>query len=284
MKIWIRLVVAFSVVLVLTFAVWAFFFDEKDEVVVYNDMTQMIEFKESLGIEDRLDDLSNYNYIGKDKSKVITKDNYPELFKVRTMLFSEDVINEYDDKDNIVATYDSYLTYDKLSNEIFKDVLPYLNGKNTHRKTQKAFTAAVKNYINQLKILNADIDLIVKSQDVTTNENSSISQLVAKYNSLRSKYRKLMGYAGEVISYSIGYLNAAVYGGDFKADTDFALYDCYGRTLKAFASVHINQEIVYSNTIHYAVDKIEKSNSNTNIFSVEYTELEFLQAKIIIFT
>ena len=36
MKFWIKILIAFCIVLVIGFAVWAFFFREKDEVQAYN--------------------------------------------------------------------------------------------------------------------------------------------------------------------------------------------------------------------------------------------------------
>ena len=57
MKFWVKIVIAFAVVVVLGFGVWAFFFREKDDVVAYNEITEMVDYKQSLSLKTKLDEL-----------------------------------------------------------------------------------------------------------------------------------------------------------------------------------------------------------------------------------
>ena len=149
MKIWIRIVVAFSVVVVIGFALWAFFFDEKDEIEAYNDMTQMLEFKESVGLEERLVALRAFNYIGDDTSALLENTKEGQfIIQARELCLNEEVINSYDEDGDVISSYMSYSTYDAMSVEMFKDILPYLNGSTTNSKARKAVCGSISNYIN----------------------------------------------------------------------------------------------------------------------------------------
>ena len=66
---------ALSVVVIVAFGVWAFFFREKDEVLAYNRTCEIVDYKESLGTKEKISDLQDLNYIGKDSGKVITASN-----------------------------------------------------------------------------------------------------------------------------------------------------------------------------------------------------------------
>ena len=64
MKFWVKIVVALSVVVVIAFGIWAFVFKEKDEVVAYNKVCEIVDYKESLGTKEKLISLRKYNYYG----------------------------------------------------------------------------------------------------------------------------------------------------------------------------------------------------------------------------
>ena len=274
MKTWIRIVVAFSVVVILGFAVWAFFFDEDDEVMAYNDMTQMIEYRESMALRERLVVLKSLDYYGEDKANVFSSEieTGKQICELRDIILSDNVvtINE--------ATFNSLFVYDEMTGEIFKELLPYLNGNKIHRKSQRALTKSINTYLDNLREVSTDLDNLIYSQKITTIDDSVMIQLVNKYKSFKSKYIDLLGYAGDVVSNSIEYINLAVYDGKYKSDTNFALYDCYGRALYALANTPIPQEEIYNQIVYTIADKITKVNSNEIIFTSEYTELKFLES------
>ena len=90
MKFWIRVVVAVAVILVAVFAVWAFFFREKEEVQAYNKTAELIDYKESIGFKEKLVDLRLMNYYNDDKSKPIgdTSSSEQSIQNMRTLLLS----------------------------------------------------------------------------------------------------------------------------------------------------------------------------------------------------
>ena len=280
MKMWVRIVIALSVVVVVGFVLWAFFFREKDEVVAYNAMTEMVEYQESIGLKERLIELNSMNYLNNDKSALISAENTygADILEIREMCLTPEVIYKYNEHGIVDAIYDSYYTYDLMTKEVFKDILPYLNGNKTNRKAQKTLTKSINNYINTLKRVSADLDLILENQAKTTGEGSSYAQLKGNYTSFKSNYREMLGYDGQIITSSINYINQAVYNNNFKADTSFALYDCFGRSLVSFEESNIHQEIYFSNNIHIISEKIGKVEADQSIYSEKYTELDFLQS------
>ena len=70
MKFWVKVVVAVCVILVVAFAVWAFFFREKEEVQAYNKSAEMLDYKESLGLNEKLITLQGLDYYGAKKENV----------------------------------------------------------------------------------------------------------------------------------------------------------------------------------------------------------------------
>jgi len=280
MKTWIRILIAFAVVVVIGFAVWVFFFKEKDEVVAYNDMTEMIEYRESVGLNERFVELNSMNYFGGDKTNVISPEveGFKKTCATRDILLSEEVLNAYDDEGKITATYMSYWTYDQMSTEIFKDILPYLNGKKVNRKAQRELSKEIKNYINSVKEVSGDLDELINFQNGLTNDASLIAQLEGRYNSLKLKYRNMVGFAGKIISKSINYINVAIYDNNFKIDTKFALYDSFGKSLDGLVSALVDREKDFSNNTYLIMSKLNAFNKGENIFTEEYTELKFLES------
>lgn len=280
MKTWIRIVVAFSVVVIIGFALWAFFFDEKDEIEAYNDMTQMLEFKESIGLEERIIELRAYNYVGEDKSALIENTSEgASIVQTRNICLSTEIINEVDEDGDIISSYMSYSTYDTMSVEMFKDILPYLNGTTTNNKARKAICSSIKNYIKQLKEVSEKLDLVLLSQKDSSFDPSSLAQLSGAYTSFKNNYKKLLVISGDVIADSINYINIGVYGKNYKSDTNFALYDCFARTLKAMSSSDEKNrnEVAFSHNSRIVAENVIKVLNNENIFT-EYSELQFLKA------
>ena len=57
MKTWIKILVAVCVVVIVSISVWAIFFREKDEVQAYSKTAELIDYKQSLAINDKLNEL-----------------------------------------------------------------------------------------------------------------------------------------------------------------------------------------------------------------------------------
>ena len=122
MKFWVKIVVALSVVLVAGFAVWAFFFKENDETIAFNRISELVDYKQSLGLKERLLDLEEYNYISKDKSKVIPTDSTDgkKIYTLREICLSDEALTTRDANNQITATYGSYMTYENKVDEIIE--------------------------------------------------------------------------------------------------------------------------------------------------------------------
>ena len=71
-KFWVKIIIALMVVLVIGFSVWVFFFREKEDVQAHNRLSELIDYKESLGIEEKMIELRNLNYLNGNKDSIIT--------------------------------------------------------------------------------------------------------------------------------------------------------------------------------------------------------------------
>ncbi|MBE5738495.1 MAG: hypothetical protein E7354_02075 [Clostridiales bacterium] len=280
MKFWVKIVVALSVVVVAGFAVWAFFFKENDESIAFNRMSELVDYKQSLGLKERLLDLEDYNYLSQDESKVISSDSTDgkKIYSLRELCLSEDAIVLYDENHEITATYGSYMTYENKVDEIFEYLLPHLNGTRVTAKTRKAVTNAISDYIDSLKAVSEALDMLIVCQDSITGTATEMTVLANNYGELRLRYRESLDKAGEVITAAIKYVNISVYDNGFKADTRFALYDCFGIALSAAtdSELKIIQEPDFSNDVYTILTKINQFDAGTSIFTAEYSEYDFL--------
>ena len=128
MKFWVKIIVAFCVVVVAAFGVWAFFFKEKDEVVAYNKTCELIEYKESVGIKEKLKNLQGLDYFGDDETQKIldSNDNNKEILRLREIMLSNNIIRTYDDGGVVTCYFDSYLVMDKYLDEMLGILVPYI--------------------------------------------------------------------------------------------------------------------------------------------------------------
>ena len=278
MKFWVKIVVALSVVLVAGFAVWAFFFKENDETIAFNRISELVDYKQSLGLKERLLDLEEYNYISKDKSKVIPTDSTDgkKIYTLREICLNDEALTTRDANNQITATYGSYMTYENKVDEIIEYLVPHLNGTRVTAKTRKAVTSSISDYIDSLKELSSALDMVILCQDTIAGSATEYTVLANNYAELRLKYRASLEKASEVISAAVDYVNISVYNNEFKADTKFALYDCFGFALDRAMSVELIQEIDFSNDAYTILGKINSHEKGTSIFTEDYSEYEFL--------
>ena len=121
MKFWIKIVVALCVVVIIVFGVWAFFFREKDTVKAYNQTTQLVDYKESLGVKEKLVKLYYMDYMHDDPTKKINNTDVinRDILTIRKDCLSVDDIVGYEG-DSESYRYDSYFTTDKTIDAIIR--------------------------------------------------------------------------------------------------------------------------------------------------------------------
>ncbi len=280
MKFWVKILVALAVVVVLAFGVWAFFFKETDESMAFNRVTELVDYKQSLGLKERLETLESYNYLAKDKTKVIPTDTAEgkNIYKIKNECFSDEDIVLTDSNGNTTAVIASYLTYEEKIDEIIEYLLPHMNGTRVNSKARKTVTSAVNIYISSLKDLSASIDNVFLSQESISGTEIELKVLSNNYTDLKLKYRESLSKAADVVTTAVEYVNVSVYNNKFKADTRFALYDCFGIALKYAMSIELIQEYDFSNDAKLVLDKIEAFDKKEVIFNDTYSEYSFLES------
>lgn len=279
MKFWVKIVVALSVVIVAVFGVWAFFFKENDQAIAYNRMCELVDYKQSLGLKERLVDLEDYNYIAKDKSNIIPSDTTDgkKIYELRKICLSNENLVSKDDNGEVTAQYASYMTYENKVDEILEYLLPQLNGSRVTSKTRKAVTKAISSYIDSLKELSDALDMVLLYQNEMTGTPTEMTALANNYGELRLKYRASLSQASAIITAAVDYINISVYNNEFKADTRFALYDCFGMALHSAMSIELIQEVDFSNDAYTIYRKVVNYESKSvDIFDGDYGEYTFL--------
>ena len=99
MRFWIKIVIAFSVVVVLGFGVWAFFFRVKDDVAAYNEVCELIDYKQSLSLKEKISDLSTLDYVGNQENRKPIDDSTDarkNILNLREITMSYSIIAYYD--------------------------------------------------------------------------------------------------------------------------------------------------------------------------------------------
>lgn len=285
MKFWVKIVVAFSIVVVACVGVWAFFFKETDEKMVYNRMCEMVDYKQSLGLRERTSDLQDCNYYGKNEANTLTStsESGQRVENFREIILSRNPI-AVSNGTALVSTYGSYVSYDKTVDYIVEYILPYLNGDRVNSKSRRATTKAISNYVDSLDTLSVALDDVVSFQNDMTGEDNEYVLLANYYNELRVRYRKSLECAGEVITCAIEYVNTSVFNDDFNFDTTFAMSDAFGVALETAMSTELIREVEFScdtftisNTLNAYKDDV-KIFDRTDANYVGFGEYEFLQS------
>ena len=171
MRFWIKIIVAFSVIVVLGFGAWAFFFKEKDEVVAYNRVSELVDYKESLNLFEQIEELSVFNYINGENGKEViddSSDNKSEILSIRETTMSEDLITYYDAGGNQTCTYDSYIVIEQFADDMIKYLMPYLKYTNSSDVEINSLKTCIDDYIVNLQELINSIDMVNKCQSSIT--------------------------------------------------------------------------------------------------------------------
>ena len=153
MKFWLKFLVALSVVVIIAFGVWAFFFREKDEVLAYNRTSEIVNYKESLGTKEKVSTLQGLNYLGNDTSKVISasNDTNKEILSLREIMFSDSIITTYDEGGTITCYFDSYFVMENYLDGITMQLIPYLKDINASDASIKTLKNTISTYTKNLK-------------------------------------------------------------------------------------------------------------------------------------
>lgn len=274
MKTWIKIIVAISVILVICFGVWAFFFKEKDEVIAYNRTAELIDYKQSLGIEEKFNSFKSFDYLKNDTGLKISSESESgkNINEIRRIILSDGLILGYGNN-----KFYSYVTLEKYIDEVIEYYLPYVNGNKVNTKALKTVKEKINNYIKTLKSLNSKLDEVINYQSVISGSAVELDILNGYYSQLQSEYRKSLNYGAEVAKAMINYIDKSVYKDNILIDTKTALYDSFIRAIIVSTSVEGKLEPDYSNDLRIIVEKISQVKSGSSIF-IKYNEYSFLVA------
>ena len=279
MKFWLKFLVALSVVVIVAFGVWAFFFREKDEVLAYNRTCEIVDYKESLGTNEKISDLQDLNYIGKDSGKVITasNDTNKEILNLREIMFSNSIITKYDEGGTIICYFDSYCIMESYLDEITIQLIPYLKNVNASDASIKTLKNTISTYTKNLQELNQALENLTTCQNSIEGTEIEMTTLYGNYNSVRIKYRRCLNNGATLVTNIFDIIKSSV--GDIKFDTKLALMDSFARSL--IVVTRENQETTesyYAYDLHLILERYQKVCKGQNIFTAEYDEYNFLMS------
>lgn len=274
MKFWIRVLVAVAVILVAVFAVWAFFFREKDEVQAYNKTAELIDYKESIGFKEKLIDLRLMNYYHNDKSLLIgnTSSSEQTIQKHREVLLSLDYIDVGTDLE-----MPSYFVADVYLDNIIADLLPYTISNKSQSGALKQVKNSIEDYLNKLKAANTVLTELVDFQKQIEGTSVEVDVLAKFYDNFSNKYRESLSAGGQVAISIMNYIDKCVFGDGMLLDVNFALSDAYARALVASKNCDKNQESRYASDLLKIMNVIDSVAVGNDIYT-EKTQYEFLQA------
>lgn len=284
MRFWLKVVIAFSVVVVLGFGTWAFFFREKDDVVAYNKVCELVDYKDSLDLRFKLDELRRRDYISEDDKEKGTKriplddstDIKKEIMRIRNESLSQSLVKYYDNAGTLTVEFDSYYVIEGIADEMIRYLLPYLKHTNANNGELNNLKKTVDKYVSDLKDLEQGIILLTNCQTSITGSEIEYEVLSGYYKDFYYKYRKSLNDASNVINLMISNIRSHV--GDFKCDTEFALMDSFSRALIVSTSVEAKLESSYAYDLHFIIDKYNKHSSGQSIYTQDYSEHEFLNS------
>lgn len=279
MKFWIKILISLAVVLVIGFSVWAFVFREKDEVQAYSKTSELVDYKESLAIEERLIELNDLNYFGGDKSKVLstTTDEGKKIARLRAVTVGNDLVTG-SGNDGVAYSYHSYRITDEMVDDILEYLLPYTKASSVNSKSLSSLKKIINTYINKLQVLNSCIDELVLFQNHMSGNTSEYQGLQGRYNSLYIKYRDALNCSSQVIMSLMEFIDLSVYSGNYILDTHSALFDAFARALNVSTSVDSILENDYANDLYIVMNRIDDLKDGDDIFSTQYTKYKFLSS------
>lgn len=260
--------------LVLFISVWAIFFKEKDEVQAYSKTAELIDYKQSLGLHERLLELRDMNYLKNDKSKTISSSSQTgaDILEIRRIVLSDDVVLGYGNN-----RFLSYLSMDERVDIVVEYYLPYTQGDKVKTKNLNALKNSISDYIRSLKKLNEKLDNLWNYQIVIDGSSVELDILKGYYEQLREQYRLSLSYSSELIKSLMGYVDKSVYNDNILIDTKAALFDSFARALSYSTTIDKELEPDYANDVRVVVDKIQAFESGNSIFSAQLSEYKFLK-------
>ena len=274
MKFWVKVLVAISAIVVITFSIWAFFFKESDEVQAYNSVSEMVDYEQSLVLDSKLSKLNSMNYLKDNVENVIGNDTEVknQIHLYRKLCMSKSVIEDYGEN-----KFYSYIVLDDFVDETIAYYMPYLQTDNVNNKSLKALKNDVDDYIKSLKNLNESIDKVVEYQKAIDGSDVEYEILQGYYKTFYEKYRASINGGAKVLISMMDFIDKSVYSDNIKVDLVSALNDAFARSLNISTSVEVLLEPDYSNDVRIILDKIEQVKNEVNIFfEKEYSEYDFL--------
>ncbi|MBE5758158.1 MAG: hypothetical protein E7345_04495 [Clostridiales bacterium] len=278
MKFWVKIIVALLVVVTIGFAVWAFFFREKDEVAAYNRTADFVNYKYSLNLDKKLDDLAKLDYLKNDTSMLITPDTQvgTNIIKVREQCLSPyDIVLEQDSVE--IYRYQSYVVLEDMTDEIIYDYLPYLNSNVVNNSAKKKVLKAVEDYTGKIGNLTVSINEVVDCQTNITNDAVQLEFLYGKYLNFKNCFRNALNSASNLIIAMQNYANICLYNDDIKIDALNMSYDSFARLLNSMTTIDEREEIDYAKSVNRAYKRIIGLQNNEDVFN-GYSEFEVLKA------
>lgn len=259
----------------MAFGVWAFFLRESDEVRAYNTSTELINYKQSLGIKDKLINLREVNYISGNKEMVIVDDNEYK----KTILLYRDICLS----DELITTHGSYSFWSYLVMEDYVDgfiesYLPYLNTSNTKSKPRKAINKTADNYTKSLRTLNEKLDELIHYQTIIEGSDTEYQILCNHYTDLYNVYRQSIQCSSDFMLALVEYIDICTFDDNIILDCNYALGDAFARMLKATTTSQVAVEPKYAHDVSVLIETIDSYNDGVNIYSAEYTEYNFLHS------
>ena len=273
MKFWVKIIIAVGIVLVIGLGVWAFWFREKDEVQAYNRTAELIDYKQSLGIREKLVELRNTNYVHNESDKLIGNETDIEksIHNFRDLCLSENIITSTGDNSHY-----SYFVMEKYVDELLEYYLPYTKSDKSKSKPLKALKNDIESYIRSLKDFNETLDEILDYQKRIEGNSTELEILKGYYDNMHGKYRTSLSRASDVLLSMVDYIDVCIYSDNIKLDVTFALNDAFIRSLKSATTIESILEINYAHDVKLVMDIIEKYNSNETIFNEVYSEYDFV--------
>lgn len=275
MKTWIKILIAVCVVLVISISVWAIFFKEKDEVQAYSRTAELIDYKQSLAINEKLNDLKTMDYCKNDSSKTISGSSAAgeEILEIRRIVLSDGLVLGYGDNQ-----FYSYLVMEEYLDEILEYYLPYTKGDRVKTKSLNAVKDSIKDYIRSLKKLDEKIDNVIDYQKAIEGSSVELEILRGYYKQFRDQFRTSLSYGSTVLDSVMNYIDVSVYSDNFIVDTKSALYDAYTRALKTATTVEVKLEPDYANDVRIVINRISDIDNGRSIFKDQSEEYQFLQS------
>lgn len=274
MKFWIRILIALGVVIVIAFGIWAFAFRESDEVQAFNKSAELIDYKQSLALDSRLEALSNMNYISGNAESTITgdSDDKNNINRYRTICLSQEsvVVEEG-------VEYNSYMTIDNNVDKYLELYLPYLDSSKSKSKPRKQVKNAIDDYRTSLKTLSKELDNVTTYQVNMTDSSAEYSMLNEHYRNFYNAYRKSLNKASDVLLAMVEYIDICCYGDSIRIDAEFAMGDAYARLLNTTTKAKEIDEIKYLCDVKILIDTMGRFEDDQNIY-IDQTEYEFLSS------